>query len=191
MRVPFVPTKDFGRHQTRQAPNLNVFKLFSMRIQSSSQACGLQMGGGTSEGLPVTSGGLWEPLGAWGRPNISFSSTGKVKRPSRALPGSPETDFSSTGRGESPSSWTETTFSLTGREKSPSRDAPLSLFPVSSTGRGKIPSQARQLGSKFAFSACLSRKSVLLACPALSCGPCKGGAFRIRTAFETMVKNVP
>ena len=53
----------------------------------------------------MSEGSLWphKRLWDWGRPDIVFSSTGRVERRSQALPGNAAIDFSSTGRVESKS----------------------------------------------------------------------------------------
>ena len=95
MRRPFL-RQTGGFSSTGRGKSSSQARTKSMRRPFRRQAGGKA---GMSVGPLWPHKGLWD----WGIPEIAFSSTGSVKRPSQALPGSPAIDFSSTGRVESKS----------------------------------------------------------------------------------------
>ena len=95
MRVPFGHTKGLGRHQARKASKLDVFKLFSMRIQSSSQTCGLRIswvqgfrnqGAPEKKPFPRQAGGKGHRELSQTPPGNSRGSQKRSTRPSPELP---------------------------------------------------------------------------------------------------------
>ena len=124
---------------------------------------------------------------SWGAPEITFSSTGRGKRPSRAFPENPEIAFSSTGRGKRQSRGTQmvsqiartgpfletqgvqnSSFELEGalftllvEEKAIRLKIvvfrPSSLFPLPVKEKACETSRTRVLSHLIAFSLCLSR----------------------------------